>query len=151
MEYYSGIFEYSDTIVGTGVYSIPPYDLFTGMLVVFNSFGDTIFTKVIQPEPNELILPGKALKVDDGFVVCGQFAFPDSISGGGFLMKFDLNGNFLWRKNYMPVADDAPIRLVSAVQLPNGGFLLGGATMYWDNWNHLVIKTDSLGADLEKE
>ncbi|MBL0314396.1 MAG: T9SS type A sorting domain-containing protein [Flavobacteriales bacterium] len=142
--YYTSATLLEDGVLSCGLFTTPPYDFTAGMLIKLDLLGDTLWTKIIPPIDGEELFPAEAFKVSDGYVVCGGSVSADGV-GKGLLMKFDEDGNEVWRQDYLPTSNESPIRLVSAVEIPGGGFLLGGATMAAFNWNHLVIKTDSLG------
>ena len=130
-------------IVAGGTIVRPPYTNSSGAVVGFNSIGDTLFTYVYINDDEVIFYKG--LITDDGYLGCGIIV-PDNVelATSGVLVKFDQDGNFLWRQDYEP-QNNLPVFLYSADQTPDGGFLLGGSRISGSNNDHLVIKTDSLG------
>jgi hypothetical protein len=130
-------------IVAGGTIVRPPYTNSSGAVVGFNSIGDTLFTYVYISDDEVIFYKG--LITDDGYLGCGIIV-PDNVelATSGVLVKFDQDGNFLWRQDYEP-QNNLPVFLYSADQTPDGGFLLGGSRISGENNDHLVIKTDSLG------
>jgi hypothetical protein len=140
--YYGGVDQFDSGFVSCGNYYTPPYDVVQSATLMYNLSGDTIWTRIYQ-SPTEDIYLYAALKVEDGVLACGQ-SNTDTTPGAGLLLKYDNDGNLLWRKDYLPTTTTDLI-LVSAVEIPTGGFLLGGASLAPFNWNHMIIKTDNEG------
>jgi Secretion system C-terminal sorting domain len=134
-----------EIIVAGGIIILPPDLTRIGIVVGFNQLGDTLFTHKYLSPNSENVRFYKGLITDSGYLGCGTV---DNINeedlGSGILVKFDLEGNFLWRQDYTP-QNNLSVFLYSADQTPDGGYLLGGSRISGENNDHLVIKTDSLG------
>jgi hypothetical protein len=113
-----------------------------GIIIGFNTSGDTLFSYSYAHD-NEDVIFYKGLIVEDGYLGCGIVDDSTDLVPG-ILVKFDLEGNFLWRQDYAP-QNNLSVFLYSADQTPDGGYLLGGSRISGENNDHLVIKTDSLG------
>jgi hypothetical protein len=133
----------NDIIVAGGTLRYPTSFLRIGIVLGFNENGDTLFGYRYADPDNEDILFYKSLIVSDGYLGCGVADNEDDLDSG-ILVKFDLEGNVLWRQDYLP-QNNLGVFLYSADQTPDGGFLLGGSRISGSNNDHLVIKTDSLG------
>ncbi|MBC8487932.1 MAG: T9SS type A sorting domain-containing protein [Bacteroidetes bacterium] len=70
-----------------------------------------------------------------------------SMDGSINLQKFDLEGNLIWRRNYLPNGFDYGSGL-SVTQTLDGGYALTGVVNGPNNWDILVIKTDENGDSL---
>ena len=113
----------------------------TILLVKFDSNGDTVWTKLVDPfsgkeTPREMAL------TDNGMIITG------SVSSGSndnvFAISTDLEGNILWQEEY----PSSGISLAeSVVQIPAGGFYLAGTTnaIGSGGLDLLVMKLDPAG------
>jgi hypothetical protein len=131
-----------EIILAGGVIIIPPDLTRIGIVVGFNELCDTLFSYSYS-DINSNIYFYAGLIVDDGYLGVGVSGSGDN-PVSGILVKFDLEGNVLWRQDYLP-QNNLGVFLYSADQTPDGGFLLGGSRISGSNNDHLVIKTDSLG------
>jgi hypothetical protein len=134
-----------EIIVAGGIIILPPDLTRIGIVVGFNQLGDTLFTHKYLSPNSENVRFYKGLITDSGYLGCGTV---DNLNeddlGSGILVKFDIEGNFIWRQDYAP-QNNLSVFLYSADQTPDGGFLLGGTRISGANNDHLIIKTDSLG------
>lgn len=134
-----------EIMLAGGIIILPPDLTRIGIVVGFNEYGDTLFTHKYLSPNSENVRFYKGLITDSGYLGCGTV---DNINeddlGSGILVKFDLEGNFLWRQDYAP-QNNLSVFLYSADQTPDGGYLLGGSRISGANNDHLIIKTDSLG------
>jgi Secretion system C-terminal sorting domain len=135
----------NNKMVAGGIIIRPPDLTRIGIVVVFDEFGDTLVTGEYLSPNEENVRFYKGIITDSGYLGCGTV---DNINEEdvaiGILVKFDLEGNVLWRQDYQP-QNNLGVFLYSADQTPDGGFLLGGSRISGENNDHLVIKTDSLG------
>jgi hypothetical protein len=129
-------------MIAGGTLITPSNDFAGGVIVGFNAQGDTIFSNEYYAE-NEDVIFYKGVIDDGGYLGCG-IVDDNAPMAIGILVKFDLEGNVLWRQDYLP-QNNLGVFLYSADQTPDGGFLLGGSRISGSNNDHLVIKTDSLG------
>ncbi len=143
--YYGNFDHFEGGFVSCGNYYATPTSIVQGEIIRFDEHGDTLWTKIYDAPIGEEVYLYKALKVWDGIVACGSYFPVGGTATSALLLKFDNEGNFLWRKNYLYTQQaDVSLNLVSAVATPDGGYILGGVKI-GDNWDHMVIKTDSLG------
>lgn len=93
----------------------------------------------------------KVLPVDDGYIALVNY-YQDWVNNRVWTMKFDLQGNMVWSKNYFQ--DDPGYRNEESSDLmitPEGGLLVAAYGWYdpqggWNGWLHsILIKTDSYG------
>ncbi len=73
------------------------------LIVKYDLLGNEVWAKQVQVISNAKFMKVKAL--DDGFLVAGQSLFAPmdlgvSEGGGALLIKYDLDGNEVWRDNY---------------------------------------------------
>jgi len=81
---------------------------------------------------------------DDGYIIIG---YTESYGAGGsdfWLVKTDKSGNELWNKTF---GEDTRDESFSGQQTSDGGYIIVGRSLSLktDNWNILLIKTDSSG------
>lgn len=121
-----------------------------GKLVVFNSVGDTLWTKLYgTPSTSNNVFRQARRTSNGGFIIVGNHAFKGQRSDG-WLVKTDSAGNMLWDKKYSTTIGTLE-RLVSVQETHDGGFILGGQEQEFPNQasirNHdpILIKVDSMG------
>ena len=113
----------------------------TNLLVRFDSSGDTVWTKLVNPyagseEPRELAL------LSDGLMIVG------SVHSGStdnvFIVKTDMDGNILWEEEYPSSGLEFG---ESIVEIPSGGFYIAGTTNAIGNGglDLLAMKVDATG------
>ena len=81
---------------------------------------------------------------DRGFVIIGDFQPNNSIDVNLYLVKVDIDGKFLWSRNYGGAGDQVGVDLVED---DNGDLILFGTTKDTDtnNDDYLIIRTNSRG------
>ncbi len=141
--YYGSTDQFANGFVSCGNYHQTPFSPLRGQILMFDNLGDTVWTRLYQEFEDEEIYLYKALKVEDGVMAIGQ-SYVEGHAAAGLMLKYDNDGNFVWRQDYLPTTSTSLI-LVSAVAIPSGGFLLGGASQAPGNWDHMIIKTDNEG------
>lgn len=127
-------------IAGTGNYSyMSSGDM---LLMKLDAQGDTMWTKFFGGFAAE---SGNAVveTSDGGYLIAGS---TNSFGAGGmdaFLVKTDLNGNFLWSKTIGTIGNDAAYGLLETA---DGGFVFAGNELTYglNGYAHLV-KTDANG------
>jgi len=76
---------------------------------------------------------------DGGYVIAGKID-PDSWAYGDvWLAKTDANGNIQWSKNYGGIGLDVA---QSVVQTSDGGYVLAGYTVEYDDSNYIIVGGD---------
>lgn len=108
----------------------------------FNAEGDTISTRFLKSDSNQTQgthgTRRLLLLADGGFLHCGWCA-GYGIGTGSCITRLDNVGGILWERNY-PEAQ----YIVTATELPDGGFMLGGSRP--QNVDRaVVIRTDDEG------
>lgn len=89
--------------------------------------------------------------VSDGYIAIGQSYSKDGdLSGlipGNFIVKYDLNGNIVWKKEFKDSYSDDYFVYFDDIILVNDGYIaVGYVTVDWDVKNELlIIKYDSNG------
>jgi hypothetical protein len=131
---------FSDTTVNEQVF-----------LMMFNSEGDSIWTKYYPIKDISTRSFSMCLTSDGGFAVSGSiFDYLEGqeyIDGDMLLLKTDSLGNFEYYKRFGGEGTDGGGRIL---QTEDGGFLCGGTTLSFNegsSWpqDWYVVKTDSLG------
>ena len=95
-----------------------------------------------QQLDNEFTLQALELTNDGDIITTGSSTY-NTI----FLEKLDLNGNLIWRRYYLPEGFTYGGGY-SVTQTSDGGYALTGVVNGPDNWDVLVLKTDSNGDSL---
>lgn len=79
---------------------------------------------------------------DNGFLICGQTLWTNGANRGeSFLLRIGESGDSLWRKDY---GLNGRSYLTKIIPIKNG-FYSTGAIFLNNDWDVLVVKTDSLG------
>lgn len=83
------------------------------------------------------------LQLSDGYAVAGYYGTGGMITGDGFLIKTDVSGNQVWRKDFGGMGQE----IISSMQrTTDGGFILAGtSSSYGYNDQVYLIKTDADG------
>ncbi|MDQ3050584.1 MAG: T9SS type A sorting domain-containing protein [Bacteroidota bacterium] len=117
-------------------------------IVKFDQLGDTLWRKVIQPDPGFEFFGRYFIETSDhGFLFTGAYVDLGWVNSEVFILKTDSIGNILWTNTFGGSAyDDA----FSTVETPDKGFLTLGLTRsfgFGNSWNRddLLVKWDSLG------
>ena len=121
-----------------------------------NDRKDDILLRKTDLEGNELMFKGISLgtndsaldmiALDDGYIITGKATIPDITTGTDALIaKIDEEGNILW-KEYHDFGGNSEWGN-SLIQTSDGGFLLAGRTVNFDNGIQtiLLVKTDAEG------
>lgn len=70
------------------------------------------------------------IKVDDGYVAVGKYVYEysqiDLHTTDGLIVKYDLNGNMLWYKNYQILGDTSFTKVIES----NGNYVVVGQSIY---------------------
>ena len=116
---------------------------------------DTLWTRQYFKDTTWVIARGICNTSDGGFMLVGETKLTnDSIWGSHYtyalMLKLDANGNYQWFKSFG--TDTENDNFYKVVQTTDGGYLVGGATMSWQenlNWvdkgDWYIVKTDSEG------
>ena len=99
--------------------------------------GDTLWSRIYGNDDEDYEAYSVIAKNDGTFMITG------SSDSGGFLMKYDLNGNRLWSKNYPGVGGK------EIIEAPNGGFLVGASFLTDSAGNLVWVNTPSNGEFFE--
>jgi len=93
------------------------------LLMKIDSVGNTIWTKIHNVGEMD---QGLSLirTIDGGLMVGGLSAEPGGQKGRPYLIKTDSMGNFVWGKRYFTAGGLGEV--VSALQLPDGGYIAAG-------------------------
>ncbi len=113
-------------------------------LVKTNGNGDTLWTKTII---GQHYIYNLALTSDGGYALTGIASGFNGVSHGAmFLLRTDVDGNFLWEKLYpTPFAGYGQ----NIKQTTDGGFIIAGqANIDSINYNAFLVKTDANGDTL---
>lgn len=122
------------------------------MVVKYNEFGDTLFTKTHRDTVPFLSILDVKETLDSGIVCIGMIREKPPQQGGNqniLLIKLDSLGNEIWRKDYGN-ANDEELGYSVAIT-PDGGYVLGGIRQVpgvftaWESERPYIIKTDGLG------
>ncbi|MCI8460406.1 MAG: hypothetical protein HFE81_03310 [Bacilli bacterium] len=101
-----GVTEDEDNLVAVGSYEKTEEDhdnlIRRALIVKYDVNGEIVFDKDFKILDNSKFTSIK--KVDDGYLVTGQSVYKNTkvgdSDGGAILVKFDKDGNVLWRKTY---------------------------------------------------
>ncbi len=77
----------------------PPNELSSILLVRLNDLGDTLWTNHFGTSAEAPVGLGVAQYLDGGFLLTG-YGTPPGNQNMSFLIRVDIMGNFLWRRNY---------------------------------------------------
>lgn len=113
----------------------------TILLVKFDSNGDTVWTKMLDPfagkeDPREMVL------LSDGIIITG------SVHSGStdnvFITKTDMNGNIQWQEEYTSSGLEFG---ESIAEIPSEGFYIGGTSnaIGSGGLDLLAMKVDAMG------
>ena len=143
---YVGNHNTSDRIPGIGFISAGSYEITDSesraYILCYDDSGDTLWTSEIANDLDFYI--GYQVKtITNGYAICGTTSEGSASSDQMFLAKFDMDGILLWKEIYF--GNNASASAVGLIETPDGGFLLGGANMENDNWDQMLVKTDSEG------
>ncbi len=124
-------------------------------LVKFNNAFDTLWTRTFFTDSAFVCSRGICNTPDGGFLILGETELNnDSIHSSdqtkGLMLKVDSLGNYQWFKSYG--TENNHDSFTKAICTPDGGYLIAGHTMSWqDNLPYIdkgdwwLVKTDSLG------
>jgi len=104
----------------------------------------TFANKVDSLDTNEEIVDAQKT-FDNGFILLGKANRMNE--PGFFLTNLDSLGNVVWGKRYSSIQDGIANSLYSIIQLPDKGFLVGGAQTVDSSGDEfgLLIRLDSMG------
>jgi len=120
----------------------PPQSKREAFLYFINSAGDLLFTKIINVGINEIIAHSKV--VISNSIVTGGYLNESTPDSNLFLIKTDLNGDVLWKRQYnIPGSSFRVMKNFDTTQ--DGGYIIGGSVVLGSGRNLYLIKTDSLG------
>jgi hypothetical protein len=100
-------------------YANTPYKKLKLLKIKLN--GDTLWSKVYGNDDEDFTGYSPIAKSDGTFIITG------SSDSGVFLMKYDLDGNRLWNKNYESLID---FRATEIIEAPNNGYLIKGIDFF---------------------
>ncbi len=118
----------------------------SGLAVLFNSVGDTLWTKNIIDSSAENGICYAAIQSQDlGYLLVGLFE-PDTEQTNGVVYKLSADGELSWTNQY---ALNTRQHFLSVANLSDGGYLLGGASLVqgnsYDTW---LVRIDSNGQEI---
>jgi hypothetical protein len=120
------------------------------MLVEFDAFGDTIWSKTYTPEGLNYSVGYNAIRNSDGDYLIAGFAgiMPHD---SAFLLKVDQNGNEIWHNVY-PITNY--VSVIGSIIETQNGYMLGGQSIQTDSGqleNNFLINVDELGTELWRQ
>ena len=123
--------------VGAGSFALQ------GLVMRFDSLGDTLWTRTLTIGTSETIIRGFSQTADGSILVTGN-ARTDSptYSSLPFVTKFSSLGDSLWTRTYLDSIDNSYGS--SVYELSNGDLLLGGFIWYPYN-RFFAMRMDSVG------
>ena len=116
---------------------------YSAMLLRVDSLGTQIWKRTVQGGSAESFTCC-VVTADGGIVTTGITTSQGDVNGDMTLIKYDSNGNFIWRKKYGGNKWDSGYHLAVS---PDGGFLVSGLTQSSGRGttNNYFVKTDSVG------
>lgn len=141
-------FKYKNSILYTGCVK-DSNNKYVGVLIKFDSVGDTIWQKIYRDSTEDLIPQMCTSSVDGGYLITGFFQNWIDNSRKGLIIKTDSLGNEVWRKaiskSFPNVMDGKGILQDStSKKIVIVGYQYIGDQNYWTSYDNILI-LDSIG------
>lgn len=115
---------------------------FKGLVIRTDAMGDTLWSRIIV-QPSRLFIRGGCKTEDNCLVFTGEAYIDELASYDAVLIKMDLEGDVVWRKNIGGSSNDNGLFVTQA---RDGGYLVTGTTSsFSDSDDILFAKTDPEG------